>query len=104
MKSKDGGGVKSVFTVGFCFGGANSWNQSALTLGLTGCIGFYGRPDRSLPLVSKMKAPLLLLIPAADRATPTEAFTDFDHRLPAARGAHQTRIPDRAPPPPLYLT
>ena len=49
LKSKDGGAVKSVFTVGFCFGGSSSWNQSALTEGLNGCIGFYGRPERSLP-------------------------------------------------------
>src|SRR6266571_1482239 len=30
LKSKDGGAVKAVFTVGFCFGGSSSWNQSAL--------------------------------------------------------------------------
>src|SRR5438132_10069835 len=30
LRSKDGGAVKSVFTVGFCFGGSASWNQSAL--------------------------------------------------------------------------
>ncbi len=29
LKTKDGGAVKSVFTVGFCFGGSSSWNQSA---------------------------------------------------------------------------
>ncbi len=97
LKLKDGGAVKSVFTVGFCFGGANSWNQSALTLGLNGCIGFYGRPERSLPLVSKMKAPLLLLIAGADRATPSEAFTDFDHRLSEAGVEHEMHIYEGAP-------
>src|SRR5467141_4357076 len=75
LKSKDGGAVKSVFTVGFCFGGSSSWNQSALTEGLNGCIGFYGRPERSLPFLSRMKAPLLLLIGGAD-FTPREAFID----------------------------
>src|ERR1700716_296300 len=30
LRSKDGGAVKSVFTVGFCFGGSSSWNMSAL--------------------------------------------------------------------------
>src|SRR5438445_5231994 len=53
LKSKEGGGVKAVFTVGFCFGGSSSWNQSALTPGLNGCVGFYGRPERTLPFVSK---------------------------------------------------
>jgi carboxymethylenebutenolidase len=36
-----------VFTVGFCFGGSNSWHQAANGHGLTGAIGFYGRPRRS---------------------------------------------------------
>src|SRR3989442_11398235 len=70
LKSKDGGAVKAVLTVGFCFGGSNSWNQSALNPGLNGCIGFYGPPPRSLPFIDKMKAPLLLLIAGADAATP----------------------------------
>src|SRR6266571_4580732 len=30
LKSKDGGAVKSVFSVGFCFGGSSSWNESAV--------------------------------------------------------------------------
>src|SRR3979409_735557 len=30
LKSKDGGAVKSAFTVGFCFGGSSSWKQPAL--------------------------------------------------------------------------
>src|SRR3989442_9762362 len=28
LKSKDGGAVKSVFTVGFCFRGSNSWSPA----------------------------------------------------------------------------
>src|SRR5207245_5044020 len=40
LKSKEGGAVKSVFTVGFCVGGSNAWNQSALQPGISGCIGF----------------------------------------------------------------
>src|ERR1700694_1190063 len=33
LKSRDGGAVKSVFTVGFCFGGSPPWDQSALQAG-----------------------------------------------------------------------
>src|SRR6478735_7782637 len=33
-----------VITVGFCFGGSNSWRQSGGALDLAGCVGFYGRP------------------------------------------------------------
>src|SRR3954471_6581273 len=35
-------GVQSVFTVGFCFGGRNSWLAAAAGHGLAGAIGFYG--------------------------------------------------------------
>src|SRR5437879_10562338 len=69
LKSKDGGAAKSVFTVGFCFGGSSSWNQSALQRELNGAIGFYGRPPRSEASISKMQAPLLLLMEGDDAAT-----------------------------------
>jgi carboxymethylenebutenolidase len=96
LKSRDGGAVRAVFTVGFCFGGSSSWNQSALTDGVDGCIGFYGRPERTLPFVARMKAPLLLLIAGAD-FTPTEAFHDFDKKLTEARVAHEMHIYEGAP-------
>ena len=96
LKSKEGGAVKSVFTVGFCFGGSSSWNQSALGRGLSGCIGFYGRPERSLQYLPKMKAPLLLLIAGAD-FTPQEAFHDFDQKLTAAKVPHEMHIYEGAP-------
>ncbi len=96
LRSKDGGAVKAVFTVGFCFGGANSWNQSALNPGLNGCIGFYGRPERSLPYINKMKAPLLMLI-AGEDFTPREAFNDFDRKLTEVGVAHEMHIYEGAP-------
>jgi carboxymethylenebutenolidase len=96
LKSKDGGAVKSVFTVGFCFGGSSSWNMSALVDGLNGDIGFYGRPERSLPFISKMKAPLLLLVAGAD-FTPPEAFHDFDKKLTEAKVPHEMHIYEGAP-------
>ena len=37
-------GHGSVFTVGFCFGGRNSWLAAASAHDLAGAIGFYGRP------------------------------------------------------------
>ncbi|HEY2599420.1 MAG TPA: dienelactone hydrolase family protein [Candidatus Dormibacteraeota bacterium] len=96
LQSKDGGAVKSVFTVGFCFGGSSSWNMSALVEGLNGCIGFYGRPERTLPFLSKLKAPLLLLIAGAD-FTPREAFVDFDKKLTEAKVPHEMHIYEGAP-------
>jgi carboxymethylenebutenolidase len=96
LKSKDGGAVKSVFTVGFCFGGSSSWNMSALVDGVNGDVGFYGRPERTLPFLSRLKAPLLLLVAGAD-FTPQEAFHDFDKKLTEAKVPHEMHIYEGAP-------
>ena len=97
LRSKDGGSVKSVFTIGFCFGGSSSWNQSALQADLDGAIGFYGRPPRSEPYISKMKAPLLLLVAGSDAATPRETSLDFERSLTAAKVPHEQHIYEGAP-------
>ena len=97
LKSKDGGTVKSVFTVGFCFGGSSSWNQSALTTGLNGVVGFYGRPVRSESYLSKMKTPMLLLAAGADAATPVDVAQEFERKLTAAGVPHEMHIYPNAP-------
>lgn len=84
LKSKDGGAVKSVFTVGFCFGGSNSYNQSAEQPGLNGAIGFYGRPSRSEPFIDRMKAPLLVMVAGNDSATTPEQAMEFKAQLEKA--------------------
>ncbi len=75
------------FTVGFCFGGANSWRQSAEEHGLAGCIGFYGgRPmERVGPWIPKLRAPILMLLAGDDHGTPPAEFKEFA-RLVRARG------------------
>jgi carboxymethylenebutenolidase len=72
-----------VFTVGFCFGGANSWRQSGEGHGLAGCIGFYGgHPmDRAGAVIPSMRAPLLMLLGGADQATPPSEFEEFARRV-----------------------
>lgn len=97
LESKDGGGVSSLFTVGFCFGGSSSWNQSALQPRLDGAIGFYGRPPRSEPYISSMKAPLLLLVAGSDGATPPEVAGDFDRKLTASKVPHERYVYAGAP-------
>ena len=97
LRSQDGGAVKSVFTVGFCWGGSSSWNQSALQSGLSGCIGFYGRPPRSEPYISKMKAPLLVLVAGADGATTPEQSQHFERELSAAGVPHEEHVFPGAP-------
>jgi carboxymethylenebutenolidase len=84
LRSPDGGAVRAVFTVGFCYGGSNSFNQSAQQPDIDGCIGFYGRPSRSEPFISTMKAPLLVLVAGADAATTPEQAMEFKERLSKA--------------------
>ena len=56
LKSKDGGEVRSIFSVGFCFGGALSYLQAASGLGYSGVIGFYGWPLGSQSLAGPAQA------------------------------------------------
>jgi carboxymethylenebutenolidase len=37
-------GAERIFTVGFCFGGRQSWLAAADQDGIAGAVGFYGRP------------------------------------------------------------
>lgn len=67
-------GVASLFTLGFCFGGGNSWRQAALIDDLAGAIGFYGRPDGVLALQRQVHAPLLMLLGGADQMIDPAAF------------------------------
>src|SRR5262249_58709831 len=59
---------RAAFTVGFCFGGRNSWLAAASDHGLTGAVGFYGMSgDRGAVLkgaidrAPEMTAPILAL-------------------------------------------
>jgi carboxymethylenebutenolidase len=96
LRSPDGGAVRSVFTVGFCFGGAHSWRQSAAGHGLAGAIGFYGVPSRVRDVVPQMEAPLLMLIAGQD-FTPQEEFQKFDQELTDAGKAHRMVVYEDAP-------
>ncbi|MFZ0492159.1 MAG: dienelactone hydrolase family protein [Acidimicrobiia bacterium] len=79
---------RSVFTVGFCFGGSNSWHQAANGLGISGAVGFYGRPRRDgdsvIDRVGDMTCPILALMGGADPSIPREAIDEFEAALDAA--------------------
>lgn len=75
-------GVERVFTLGFCFGGAYSWRQSADTPGLAGCVGFYGRPALVEDAVDRAQAPLLVLHAGADENIPVEDVRAFADAAP----------------------
>jgi carboxymethylenebutenolidase len=79
---------RPVFTVGFCFGGSNSWAQASNGHGLAGAIGFYGHPDRERPpgttvidRVPAMECPVLGLMGGADPSIPAEVVERFDAAL-----------------------
>ncbi|MBJ7600997.1 MAG: dienelactone hydrolase [Candidatus Nephthysia bennettiae] len=96
LRSAEGGGVRSVFTVGFCFGGAQSWRQSAAGHGLGGAIGFYGVPSRVRDVIPAMRDPLLMLIAGQD-FTPQEEFQRFDGELSEAGVPHKMVVYETAP-------
>ena len=97
LRSAQGGAARAVFTVGFCFGGGNSWRQAAGGHGLAGAIGFYGSPDLALDVLDRLAAALLVLVAGDDRARPASAFEDFDRRLTAAGVPHEQKVYEGAP-------
>ncbi len=96
---------RSLFTVGFCFGGSNSWIQSGAGLGLSGAVGFYGHPTRpgrdgsAAPIdrVSAFEAPLLGLMGGADEGIPMEEVAKFDRALDEAGVEHEIHVYPGAP-------
>jgi len=74
-------GCSSIFTVGFCFGGRNSWVAAASGHGLKGAIGFYGRSAQILDQVPRMDAPILALQGGADAAISHEENAEFERVL-----------------------
>jgi len=86
-----------VFTVGFCFGGGQSWRLSASDLGVNGVIGFYGLPKLVHDVVDDISAPLLLLLAGADVATTPEEFETFAKSLDAAGKTYDMHVYEGAP-------
>ncbi len=105
LKSDEGGAVKAIFTVGFCFGGSNSWHQAANGHGLSGAVGFYGRPTgptrdgtpAPIDRVNEYTAPLLGLFGGADQGIPQTSVDEFDQALTAAGKEHQFKTYEGAP-------
>lgn len=71
-------------TVGFCFGGSQSWRLAASEVDLAGVIGCYGRPHRVDDVVEQMRRRTLLLVAGDDAATSAADSEAFQARLAAA--------------------
>jgi carboxymethylenebutenolidase len=95
-------GARTVFSVGFCFGGRASWVAAASGHGLAGAVGFYGSPTRQrggpsvVERAGQIEAPILALqagddgnITAEDNAAFERALTDtgVEHEIVAYDGA-----------------
>jgi carboxymethylenebutenolidase len=95
-------GATSIFTVGFCFGGRNSWFSAAGGHGLRGAVGFYGVPGaREFPgpidRAAEMEAPILALQAGDDRNITAADNAAYGEALNAAGVEHEIVTYDGAP-------
>jgi carboxymethylenebutenolidase len=92
---------RSVFTLGFCFGGSNSWHQAAAGHGLAGAIGFYGNPRRPplgpIERIDDYECPILALMGGDDPGIPNELVDEFRSALDAAGVENEVVIYSDAP-------
>ena len=96
-------GCGTIFTVGFCYGGRNSWLAAASGHGLSGAAGFYGMPaardgsagptDRA----AEMEAPILALQAGDDQHITAEHNAGFEQALSAAGVEHELVTYEGAP-------
>jgi carboxymethylenebutenolidase len=89
--------LSPVFTVGFCFGGGQSWRLAASDIGLAGTIGFYGQPEQVSDVIERVRLPMLLLIAGDDVATPQEEFRALDEGLGAVGADYELITYEGAP-------
>jgi carboxymethylenebutenolidase len=97
-------GARAVCTVGFCFGGRNSWLAAAGGHGLAGAIGFYGRPGEArdgtpgpTQRAAELDAPILALQAGADQNISAADNAAFDEALTSAGVEHELVTYDGAP-------
>jgi carboxymethylenebutenolidase len=97
---------RKIFTVGFCFGGSNSWHQAASGHGLAGAVGFYGHPLREgfpqgapavAARVGDMECPILGLMGGDDPGIPDDAVEEYRGALDAAGVENEIVIYPGAP-------
>jgi carboxymethylenebutenolidase len=97
-------GSRSIFTVGFCFGGRQSWLSAASGHGLSGAVGFYGRPGQGqdgspgpIQRAGELDCPILGLMGGADEAIPQVDVDAFDDALTEAGVEHELVVYPGAP-------
>jgi carboxymethylenebutenolidase len=104
LREHEGDSPRSVFTLGFCFGGRHSWLAAASGHGLVGAIGFYGRPgpgqDGSpgpAERAGDFAAPILALMGGNDPGIPAADVETFQKALDDAGVEHEVVVYPGAP-------
>jgi carboxymethylenebutenolidase len=90
-------GADRIFTVGFCFGGRQSWLAAADQDGIAGAVGFYGRPAEATGRAAELKAPILALQAGDDKNITAEDNAAFAAALEAAGVEHELVTYEGAP-------
>src|SRR6266850_1728407 len=94
---------RAIFTVGFCFGGRNSWLAAASGHGLAGAIGFYGFPTERGGVLGPaeraedIECPILALQAGADQNITEVENAAFEAALREAGVEHEIVVYDGAP-------
>ena len=103
LRSPEGGSRTHIFTVGFCFGGRNSWLSAAGGHDLSGAIGFYGMPGERngqpgpIARAGEISAPILAFQAGADEHITAADNAAFDAALSEAGVEHEVVTFDGAP-------
>lgn len=104
LSDMPGRAPRAVFTVGFCFGGGQSFLQAANQHGLAGVIGFYGSPTAErnggpspIARIGEFQCPVLGLFGGADPGIPLEDVKKFDDALGQAGIEHEIVVYPGAP-------
>jgi carboxymethylenebutenolidase len=96
-------GRERIFTVGFCFGGRNSWLAAASGHGIAGAVGFYGMPAErdGVPgptqRAAELAAPILALQAGDDQNITAAHNAAFEQALTEAGVEHELVVYDGAP-------
>jgi carboxymethylenebutenolidase len=104
LRSAAGGERRSLFAVGFCFGGRHAWLATG-SHDLRGAVGFYGNPGMGRDGVtagptqraSELRGPILALMGGADKAIGPDVVEEFERALSEHDIAHEIVTYEGAP-------
>jgi carboxymethylenebutenolidase len=97
LRGEGDGAPRTLFSVGFCFGGRMSYLAATLGLGFAGVIGFYGWPagvhytgsPAPTDVAAQIRGSVLGLYGGADQGIPAEIVNAFDAALTDANVDHR---------------